>query len=84
LNEPRQNDETLDRFFARRHQFFVEIDALRVEATELWNRYRSEGAISMTEVARLEGIRHKRQAVFEAYQADEASFIDLVLKRRQS
>lgn len=77
-------DETLDRFFARRQQYLQEMDALRVEAGALWEKYRDEGSISMAEVARLEGIRHQRQTVFASYQDEEASFIDLVLKRRQN
>ncbi|MGE0058051.1 MAG: hypothetical protein AB7P33_03660 [Dehalococcoidia bacterium] len=79
-----QPDEELERFFERRREYFQQIDALRAEASALWEKYRSDGTISMTEVARLEGIRHQRQTVFDSYQSDEASFIDLVLKRRQT
>jgi hypothetical protein len=77
-------DETLERFFARRRQYYEQIDSLRAEALDLWDKFRNDGTLSMTEVARLEGIRQQRQSVFESYQADEGSFIDLVLKRRHT
>ncbi len=83
-NSDGRPDEELERFFERRRQFFQQIDALRSEASTLWEKYRSEGTVSMAEVARLEGIRHQRQTVFDSYQSDEASFIDLVLKRRHT
>jgi hypothetical protein len=78
------HEEVLERFYARRQRFFTEIDSLRAQASALWDKFRDDGNLSISEVAVLEGLRHKRQEVFDAYQEDEARFIDLVLRRRSS